>query len=86
MLDESEAGALIERADTFFNSAENNPFMYMGTRILSGQEEAFYGWVAVNYLNGLYSGGMVHTIFKVIIHKTIQNIQLLMWYPVHAEL
>ena len=51
---EEKAVIVIEEIDAVFQNTSVNPFMYdspHNTRILSGEEEGVFAWIAVNYLS-----------------------------------
>lgn len=52
---EEKAVVVVEEIDKVFQNTSLNPFMYdspHNTRILSGEEEGVFAWIAVNYLSG----------------------------------
>ena len=53
MLSESTTVALLETIETFL---DETPFLTQGdnTRVLSGEEEGVYAWIAANYLRGFF--------------------------------
>ena len=45
--------------DSLMSDTDINPFRYdstTGSRVLSGQEEAVFDWISVNYLLGNFAG------------------------------
>lgn len=55
LLNEEKAKNTMDKIDSFFKEL-TNPFHYESpnTRILSGEEEGAYAWIAVNYLSGFF--------------------------------
>jgi len=50
--------AVVEHIDSLMRNSSFQPFLYASshnTRILSGEEEGVFAWIAVNYLNGVFS-------------------------------
>jgi len=50
---------LMSYIDNLMMDSNINPFNYdpvSGSRVLSGQEEAVFDWIAVNYLLGNFAG------------------------------
>ena len=58
LLLENKANEVIEYIDELMMTADN-PFQYnsRNTRILSGEEEGVFSWIAVNYLLGTFNNG-----------------------------
>ncbi|OWF41180.1 ectonucleoside triphosphate diphosphohydrolase 8-like isoform X2 [Mizuhopecten yessoensis] len=56
VLPESDAIALMTSARQYLGNASVNPFTYSPhtVRILSGEEEGAYGWIAANYLRNFF--------------------------------
>lgn len=59
LLLEEHANAVIDALDEIFQQKDLNPFRYQSsnTRILSGEEEGVFAWIAANYLRGFFSPG-----------------------------
>lgn len=57
VLPESDAIALMTSARTYLANSSVNPFIYNPhtVRILSGEEEGAYAWIAANYLRNFFS-------------------------------
>ena len=53
MLSESSTIALLETVESYL---EGTAFLTQGdnTRVLSGEEEGVYAWIAANYLRGFF--------------------------------
>ena len=53
---DSKADAIMERVNLILEDKDHNPFVYKeeNTRILSGEEEGVFAWIAVNYLRGFF--------------------------------
>ena len=47
---------IIQQISTFLEEPANNPFLFRPghAQVLSGEEEAVFAWVAVNYLRGFF--------------------------------
>ena len=57
---------------------EVNPFVYQEgfAHILSGEEEALYAWITINYLNGFFSGNQWVVSYKpLILNSKEYNLQ-----------
>ena len=56
-----KADAIMERVDILLLNKDLNPFVYKSenTRILSGEEEGVFAWIAVNYLNGFFNDDQI---------------------------
>ena len=57
LLLEPRANAVMEEINQLLMDKDRNPFLYepRNTRILSGEEEGAFAWIAVNYLRGVFS-------------------------------
>ncbi|KAH3836392.1 ectonucleoside triphosphate diphosphohydrolase 3-like [Dreissena polymorpha] len=57
LLDEEVTSEIMKTIHTFLGNQELNPFRYQpeNAHILSGEEEALFAWLTVNYLNGYFS-------------------------------
>ena len=53
----TKADQIMERVDEILSDPKINPFKYSSanTRILSGEEEGVFAWIAVNYLQGFFN-------------------------------
>jgi len=50
--------SLISHIDSLMRDSSFQPFLYsssFNTRVLSGEEEGVFAWIAVNYLRGVFS-------------------------------
>ena len=56
MLLERDADAVMRRIHQILANKRNNRFTYkrLQSRVLSGEEEGVFGWLAVNYLNNFF--------------------------------
>ena len=56
LLLEPRANAVMTTLDSILSDPSNHPFNYhsLNTRILSGEEEGVFAWIAVNYLGGYF--------------------------------
>jgi len=53
--------------DSLMMDTDINPFRYdsvTGSRVLSGEEEAVFDWISVNYLLGNFAGTSIHFVQK----------------------
>ena len=60
---------LMKYIDDLMMDADINPFSYdtvTGSRVLSGEEEAVFDWISVNYLLGNFAGKPVIIIIIII--------------------
>ncbi|ELT89294.1 hypothetical protein CAPTEDRAFT_163643 [Capitella teleta] len=57
LLLEDHANSVIDALNDVFEDKAKNPFFYetQHTRILSGEEEGVFAWIAANYLRGFFS-------------------------------
>ena len=57
LLLEDQANDVIIALDQVFLNQSVNPFAYnsLNTRILSGEEEGVFAWIAANYLRGFFN-------------------------------
>ncbi len=53
---EPKANAVLDRIEEILEDESINPFLYepMQSRILSGEEEGAFAWIAANYLNNYF--------------------------------
>ncbi|KAK3727332.1 hypothetical protein QZH41_018172 [Actinostola sp. cb2023] len=58
LLDKKEIRAIIDEVDSLLTNKDINTFLYKrgNTKVISGQDEAIYDWVTVNFLKGAFSG------------------------------
>lgn len=56
LLLEAEADAVMAKIHLLLSDKSLNPFKFrrIQSRVLSGEEEGVFGWLAVNYLNNLF--------------------------------
>ena len=54
-----DANRVINEVDRLMTDASFNPFQYVtsNTRIISGEEEGAFAWIALNYLRNYFSHG-----------------------------
>ena len=59
LLTEDNSNSLMDAANDIFSDTGVNPFQYssLNTRVLSGEEEGAFAWIALNYLRGYFTGG-----------------------------
>ena len=59
VLMEPHANKVMDKLQSLLQDSTFHPFSFkpMNCRILSGEEEAAFAWLAVNYLTGYFSGG-----------------------------
>ena len=86
LLEEDESSAVMDAIDRIMLDRSINPFAYesLNTRILSGEEEGVFAWIAVNYLRGFFNDpeGNVYSFEKnygriiQILYKNIFSIKL----------
>ena len=59
-----DADRIISRVDSLLQNASINPFKYQSSnaRIISGEEEGAFAWIALNYLRDVFthSKGLLH--------------------------
>lgn len=57
LLLEHDANRMIRQIDALMSDARVNPFRYksLNTRILSGEEEGAFAWIALNYIRNYFS-------------------------------
>jgi len=58
MLMEDTMNSMISHIDSLMRDKKFQPFLYkssLNTRVLSGEEEGVFAWIAVNYLRGVFS-------------------------------
>ncbi len=57
LLPESQANDVMKSIENLFNDKTLNPFKYddSTTRMLSGEEEGVFAWIATNYLRGVFN-------------------------------
>jgi len=53
LLAAAEAASIITEVKNVLGDEELSPFRFCGARIISGDEEAVFGWLAVNYMLGM---------------------------------
>ncbi len=53
---EPKANAVLDRIEEILDDQSINPFLYepIHSRILSGEEEGAFAWIAANYLNNYF--------------------------------
>ena len=56
LIPESQANDVMKSIEILFNDKTLNPFKYddRTTRMLSGEEEGAFAWIATNYLRGIF--------------------------------
>ena len=76
LLLETKANTIFEQINDIFMDKNISPFMYAAknSRILSGEEEGVFAWIAVNYLKGFFSDNEGMYCFF------IMNVQFIMKY------
>ena len=59
-----DADRIMSRVDSLLQNASINPFKYQSSnaRIISGEEEGAFAWIALNYLRDVFthSKGLLH--------------------------
>ncbi len=58
LLVDNAASIVVQKINSLLNNDAFSSFLYSSrnTRILSGEEEGIFAWIAVNYLRGAFEG------------------------------